>query len=149
MYISKILCFLGQKLGFISLLLFAFYAEAGTKPNVPDQIDGATKLTAEQVIELILSKPDLLLIDSRKKAEYIKGHIEGAINILNTQLTQKRLHKLVTNKSSPVIFYCNGHQCMRSAASVKMALSWGYNNIYWFRGGWQEWSEKRLPAITE
>ena len=149
MYISKHLCFLGQKLVCTSLLLFAFHTQAAIKPDVPELIDGATKLTAEQVIELILSKPDLLLIDSRKKAEYIKGHIEGAINILNTQLTQNTLHKLVTDKSNPVIFYCNGHQCMRSAASVKMALSWGYNNIYWFRGGWQEWSEKRLPAITE
>ena len=55
---------------------------ADAKPHAPESIPGATSVSAEQVVELILSKPDMIIIDSRKKAEYVKGHIEGAQNIL-------------------------------------------------------------------
>ena len=134
---------------FIGLLVCSINLQAGTKPDVPDQIEGANNLTAEQVIELILSNPKLVIIDSRKKTEYVKGHIEGSINILNTQLTANDLQKVLPGKSAQVLFYCNGHRCMRSADSTRKALSWGYNNVYWFRGGWKEWTSKKLPVITE
>jgi len=131
------------------LVLCSFTLHAGSKPTVPGQIPGASNLTAEQVIELILAKPDLIVIDSRKKTEYIKGHIEGAINMLNTSMTKAGMEAVVSDKSSTVLFYCNGQRCLRSSDAVKKALSWGYKDIYWFRGGWKEWTEKRLPIISE
>jgi len=104
---------------------------------------------AEQVIELILSEPALVVIDSRKKTEYIKGHIEGAINMLNTRMTPARLEELAADKSTKLLFYCNGERCMRSSDAVNKALSWGYENIFWPRGGWKEWTAKRLPVVTQ
>ena len=38
---------------------------------------------------------------------------------------------------------------MRSTDAVNKALAWGYKNVYWYRGGWKEWTEKRLPVVTE
>ena len=116
---------------------------------MPEKIEGANNLTAEQVIELILSNPGLVIIDSRKKTEYVKGHIEGSINILNTQLTAEELQKVLPSKSAQVLFYCNGNRCMRSADATRKALAWGYSRVYWFRGGWKEWTSKKLPVITE
>ncbi|MCW9013664.1 MAG: rhodanese-like domain-containing protein [Gammaproteobacteria bacterium] len=137
------------KLIFCALILCCCELQAGPRPVVPEQISGAKSLTAEQVIELILSQPDLVVIDSRKKTEYIKGHIEGAVNMLNTRMTQAGLEKIVPDKSATILFYCNGARCLRSSDSVSKALSWGYENIFWFRGGWKEWTEKRLPVISE
>ena len=133
----------------IALLVCSLHLQAGTKPDVPENIEGASNLSAEQVIELILSNPGLVIIDSRKKTEYVKGHIEGSINILNTQLTESDLQKVLPDKSAQVLFYCNGNRCMRSADATRKALSWGYNRVYWFRGGWKEWTNKKLPVITE
>jgi len=138
-----------RKFVFVVLLVCSLHLQAGAKPDVPQNIEGAHNLTAEQVIELILSSPELVIIDSRKKTEYVKGHIEGSINILNTQLTANRMHKVLPDKSSQVLFYCNGSRCMRSSDATSKALSWGYSNVYWFRGGWKEWTRKKLPVITE
>jgi rhodanese-related sulfurtransferase len=131
------------------LVFFSHSASAVEKPYAPENIPGATRVSAEEVVDLILSNPDMLIIDSRKKTEYLKGHIEGAINILNTELARGDLEIIAPDRTQAVLFYCNGARCLRSTDSINKALGWGYTNIYWFRGGWEEWTEKRLPVITE
>ena len=115
------------------------------KPIAPKQIAGATNLTAEQVVELIITTPELVIIDSRKDKEYAKGHIEGAISLLNTTMSEASLAVLVEEKQTPLLFYCNGERYKRSSNAAKDALKWGYSQVYWFRGGWIEWQKKKLP----
>lgn len=122
---------------------------AETKPVAPEEIAGAKTLAAEEVIELILSKPELVIIDSRKKTEYLKGHIEGAVSLLNTDMTPENLKKLAPDKTRTILFYCNGIRCKRSSDAASKAAGWGYQNLFWFRGGWDEWTEKRLPVVTD
>jgi rhodanese-related sulfurtransferase len=122
---------------------------ASEKPYAPESLPGVTILTAEEVISLILDNPDLIVIDSRKKTEYIKGHIEGAINILNTELGPEELEFIAPDRSTMLLFYCNGVRCLRSSDSLAKAVGWGYTNLFWFRGGWKEWTEKRLPVVTD
>lgn len=131
------------------LLLFSCLLFAEQKPYAPENIEGATIVSAEEVIDLILSDPDLVVIDSRKKTEYLKGHIEGAVNILNTKITRETLEKISADKSKPILFYCNGIRCLRSSDSIDKVKRWGYTSLFWFRGGWKEWSDKRLPVITD
>ena len=119
------------------------------KPMAPPAIDGAMNLSAEQVITLILTTPDLLIIDARKRSEYIKGHIQGAVNLLNSQMDEATLQGYADSKASALLFYCNGPHCMRSSDAVQKAIDWGYHNVFWFRGGWSEWSEKRLPVVND
>ncbi|MDQ1363098.1 MAG: hypothetical protein QG652_958 [Pseudomonadota bacterium] len=122
---------------------------AENKPVAPETIAGATTLTAEEVVELILSRPGLVIIDSRKKTEYLKGHIEGAISILNTDMKPEDLSRVAANKNQAILFYCNGIRCKRSSDAASKAAAWGYQNLYWYRGGWDEWMEKRLPVVTD
>ena len=121
---------------------------AGEKPYAPEEMPGTTIVSAEEVIEMILSNPELVVIDSRKKTEYIKGHIEGAINILNTELGLEELEFIAPEKTTALLFYCNGVRCLRSSDSLEKAAGWGYTNLFWFRGGWNEWTDKRLPIVT-
>ena len=131
------------------LILFSSALSAEQKPYAPENIKDVTVVSAEEVIELILANPDLIVIDSRKKTEYQKGHIEGAINMLNTQLKPEDLERVSPEKSTAILFYCNGLRCLRSADSIKKAKSWGYTRLIWFRGGWKEWTDKRLPVVTD
>ncbi len=131
------------------LMLFSSSLAAEQKPYAPENIKEVTIVSAEEVVELILARPDLVIIDSRKKTEYQKGHIEGAINMLNTQLKPEDLERVSPDKSTEILFYCNGTRCLRSADSIKKAKSWGYNKLIWFRGGWKEWTDKRLPVVTD
>ena len=133
---------------FIVLWTFSSVVSA-EKPYAPESLPGAAILTAEEVISMILGNPDLVVIDSRKKTEFIKGHIEGAINILNTELEIEDLESIVPDRTAALLFYCNGVRCLRSSDSITRAVDWGYTNLFWFRGGWKEWTEKRLPVVTD
>ena len=85
------------------LFLFAVVLSADDKPFVPDTLPGATVVTAEEVIEMILTNPDLLVIDARKSTEFVKGHIEGAHNLLNTTLTLAEMEALFSDRSAPLL----------------------------------------------
>ena len=129
------------------LLQLAFPVLAD-KPLAPDSIPGTTRVNAERALELILADPKMAIIDSRHAEEFAKGHIEGAINLLDNDTSAKTLAKYVANKNAPMLLYCNGERCMRSSHAAKIAVSEGYKKIYWFRGGWAEWIEKKMP-ITQ
>ncbi len=122
---------------------------AGQKPFAPEKIEGVAIVSAEEVIEMILADPELIVIDSRKKTEYLKGHIEGAINLLNTRLEREEFERISADKSRKILFYCNGVRCLRSSDAINKVKEWGYTNLIWFRGGWKEWSEKRPPIVTD
>lgn len=128
-----------------ALLLLTFTASAEIKS--PDFIDGTKLVTAEEAIELITSKTDLIVIDARKSSDRDEaGWIEGSIPLPNYDTTPESLAKNIPGKSTPVLFYCNGVKCGRSVESSKIAVKEGYKEIYWFRGGWEEWTQKGLPA---
>ncbi len=122
---------------------------AAEKPHAPKSVPGAIIVSAEQVVELILARPELVIIDSRKSSEYAKGHIEGAVNLLNTALRREDLEAVCADKDRPILFYCNGERCLRSSDAIRKAMGWGYRNVFWFRGGWKEWTDKRLPVISD
>lgn len=132
---------------FQTLLLCLFassYVVAGEM--TPETIPGTTKVNAEQLIELVDSHPDLVIIDSRKSSDHDKGWIEGSVPLPNTKTTPDSLAKHIKTKSTPVLFYCNGVTCGRSGEAAEIAIKAGYTKIYWFRGGWAEWIKKGLPV---
>jgi len=131
------------------LLLVPVIGIADSKPYAPELIDGVVIMSAEEAIELILENPDMPIIDSRKKTEYVKGHIEGAVNLLNAEMTESDLQLIAPDKHAAILFYCNGVRCLRSSDAIGRAQSWGYDNLFWIRGGWKEWMEKYLPVVTD
>jgi len=130
-----------------SAILFLGASAAYAKEDTPETLDGTTKVNAEKLIELIQNKPDLVVVDSRKPSDRAKGFIEGSVGLPNTETTAASLAKHLKAKTTPVAFYCNGIKCGRSAAAAKIAIAQGYSNIYWFRGGWDEWVQKGLPVM--
>ena len=134
---------------FYALFVAVFTVNADNKPYAPETIDNVIIVSAEEAIDLILDNPEMPIIDSRKKTEYVKGHIEGAVSILNTEMTEQDLEVIVPHKDAAILFYCNGARCLRSTDAIRKAKNWGYTNLIWFRGGWKEWTEKRLPIVTD
>ena len=130
---------------FFSIIILngAAWAE---KPLAPEKLPGTILVGAEETVELIVNTPNLLIIDSRKGVEHLKGHIQGSISLLDTEMTLEQLSKHAPDKSTPLLFYCNGERCLRSSRAAIKAQDWGYKLIYWFRGGWNEWLEKGMPV---
>ena len=132
-------------LAVFTLMLLAASVARAEKPIAPKSIPGSIIVTAEQTIELTVAKPTLLIIDARRPEEYQKGHIEGAVNLPDTDLSELGLARYTRGHERPLLFYCNGERCLRSANAIRKVLSWGYQTVYWFRGGWAEWLDKGLP----
>lgn len=137
-----------RKLSILALILFALASGAvrAEKPVAPEFIPGTKRVTAEEAVKLLLTEHALVVIDARRREEHAKGHIEGAVSLLDATMTEESLAAHVPTKNIPILFYCNGDRCVRSTRACQKAVSWGYNNVYWLRGGWKEWTEKGFPV---
>jgi rhodanese-related sulfurtransferase len=128
-------------------LLLLVTGQAYASGPILDQVPGTTKVDSEKVLELAETLPDLVIIDSRiTQDRQAAGWIPGAVFLPNTETDEASLAKAIPTKSTPVLFYCNGLKCGRSADAATKAVKAGYTNIYWFPGGWEEWSKAGLPA---
>jgi len=116
---------------------------------VPDEIPGVETLTAEGVINKANSTDKLVIIDARINKDRASGFIEGSLSLPDISTNCDTLSKLVANKRTPLLFYCNGVKCGRSVVAVKIAKSCGYSNLSWFRGGFEEWKQKGYQYVTE
>ena len=68
-----------------------------------------------------------LLVDVRSKAEFNKGHLEGAIHI-EWDKTNALMQAIGMNTRRPVVFYCRtGNRAGKSIVTLK---SKGYTNIF-------------------
>ncbi len=132
---------------FACLMPLAIAMAAVPIPDAPLKIEGAAELDYEGVLDLIESRHDLVIVDNRPRADYDRGHIEGAVNILNTDLTAAVLSLYVADKHTPVLFYCRGLTCGRSASAVRAALDWGYTDVYYYALGMDDWRSQGMPAV--
>ena len=87
-------------------------------------------------------KKGVMLIDSRPAArQYDPGHIPGAVNIPDSKFDQMA-GSLPQDKSTLLIFYCGGLQCILSHNSAFKAEKLGYTNIRVYADGSPDWAAK-------
>ena len=115
---------------------------------IPDRIPGATTVDAEGVLSLAAKLQNLVIIDSRISGDRAHGYIEHSISLPNTETSCKTLAKHIPAKSTPVLFYCNGVRCGRSVVATRIAVGCGYREVYWFKGGFEEWLAKKYPFTS-
>ncbi len=142
---------------FNHLLAFVMVSSAGfaaaaqeAPPLAPMHIDGATTVDYQGVIELIGAQSGLVVVDSRPATDYAHGHIETAINVVSSDMTDPEvLSSRVASQATPVMFYCQGIKCGRAAAATKKAIEWGYTNVYYYANGMDEWLAEGMPTVKE
>jgi rhodanese-related sulfurtransferase len=116
--------------------------------EAPMDIKGAKTLNADSVIELIQKTSTIVILDNRSAADYEAGHIEGAVRLIDTDITEEAvLAKHVKAKNTPVLFYCNGLKCGRAAKATEKAVGWGYTNVHYYALGLEEWKQRKLPLV--
>ncbi len=113
----------------------------------PESIEGSIRVDAEGVLELINKFPQLVMIDARIPGDRKFGYIESSISLPNTETRCETLAGVIPATDNPVVFYCNGSKCGRSAKNTRIAVQCGYRQIYWFRGGIEEWSAMQFPLL--
>ncbi len=109
----------------------------------------AITVDAEHFIELFRSVPNLVIIDSRHYQDYTQGYIETSTNLPLRDTNCGSLKKLTKNKDQALVFYHNGSLADASIDAIHIASACGYQQLFWFRGGFVEWTDKDYPYLIE
>jgi 3-mercaptopyruvate sulfurtransferase SseA len=97
-----------------------------------------------------------LLLDLGTKAEGLweKGRVSGAINLPWADYAAKNRFRETSlnenlDKTEEVVFYwcVPGSWCLPVFAIAK-AVNWGYQKVYYFKGGGAAWKEAGYPIET-
>jgi len=90
-----------------------------------------------------MNDSDTIVIDVREPEEFLKGHIENAINTPLGNLPA-HLSKVEAHKNKPVLIACQTGT--RSASAGKILTKAGFEQVFVITGGMQAWeNEYKLP----
>jgi thiosulfate/3-mercaptopyruvate sulfurtransferase len=122
-----------------------------------------------QWLEKNINNDNLVIIDTRKKEDYLKGHLKGAINypksswfkgkvgnipkIYNTpEQFQEMFSKAGVTEDSIVVFYSAGKDnkdFADAASGFYTAWIYGFKNSVLLNGGYSKWIEENKETTIE
>lgn len=84
-----------------------------------------------------------VVLDVREPNEFMKSHIENAVNIPLGKL-EEQLGKLEKHKKHPIIVTCQSGA--RSVPACKTLTKSGFDVVFNMLGGMQAWEDDKLPV---
>ncbi len=84
---------------------------------------------------------EVILLDARRPSVIARGGIPGSqpIDLLSIDSVGKRLDPKIAKFSTKVVYGDNPADAIARAVAKKM-LEAGYEDVRWYRGGWEEWA---------
>ena len=116
----------------IFLLIQDLLASSFSKFGSVSPLIAVTKMNTE----------DAVVIDIREPAEFLKSHVEDAINIPLGKL-EEQLPSLEKYQSRPIIVLCQTGA--RSVTACKTLSKNGFGQVFNMLGGMQSWEDNKLP----
>lgn len=89
-----------------------------------------------------MNHDDILILDVRDATEFLKSHIDNAVNIPLDKL-QDKLVSFEKYKNQSVVVVCQTGA--RSISACKTLNNAGFSQIFNITGGMQSWEENKLP----
>lgn len=89
-----------------------------------------------------MNSDDVAVLDVRESNEFIKSHIENAINIPLSKV-EEQLGSLEKHKAHPLIVTCQTGA--RSVSACKTLTKAGFQQVFNMTGGMQSWEDNKLP----
>ena len=110
----------------------------------PETVTGATTVDSAKAKELFDS--GAVFVDVRSDKDWAGGRIPDAVHIELKKAYNEESLGAAAKKTDPVVVYCNGHSCLRSAKASEQAVSWGFTSIYYYRDGYPAWKAAGYPT---
>ncbi len=89
-------------------------------------MEGYRAITMEEAKEIFATKGDYKILDVRRADEYASGHIPGAVNYANEDIS-KTPFGMFTDLDEVIYVYCRSGRRSKEAAKKMAAI--GYTNI--------------------
>ncbi len=104
------------------------------------------KIDAAQLKEMRANRRPLL-VNVLDEAKFVREHIPASINIPGgrkdfTEEVQRRLG----GKDQPVVVYCASISCQASPQAARRLDEAGFEQVYDFEGGMEEWKQAGRPV---
>ncbi len=113
------------------------------KESVKPELPTNTELTVTyEQMKKIINNPDFIIIDARSPEMFAKSKIGKAINIFpydEEAVFMPKILELPTDKR--IVVYCDGGNCDSSHKLAEAIKSFGYNNVFIYTGGWDDWTK--------
>jgi rhodanese-related sulfurtransferase/glyoxylase-like metal-dependent hydrolase (beta-lactamase superfamily II) len=109
----------------------------------PDLVEGSSRVTIEQLAELVGQVPNLQLVDVRNPGETAAGTLAGARAIPLARLVES-LDEL--DPAAPLVINCAGGH--RSLIAASVLRHFGFSDVSDVIGGYGAWTGAGLPIAT-
>jgi len=98
-----------------------------------------------EFLKQLMESGDVLLFDARTKEEFNAGHIPGAKNleVLDFYEGFSRFSTIFSGDKI-IVCYCSSKYCEDSFKLATLLFHQEVDNIFIFRGGYEEWVEKSV-----
>lgn len=132
----------------LASLLVLLCSLSGCDRSIKVSDQDLLQIQYRELVSLLESdkKQGVVLVDTRKAADYDNGHIPSAINIFLPDIVggDARL-----SRAKNIVVYSNDWSDPISRAAGKRLMALGYKNVVDFRGGIEAWrAEGRLLAVN-
>jgi len=132
----------------IITLLLSFFVHSVSADNT--DFPGRAKYPYVPYIELddlYKSLNNSVIIDSRSIYEYetlrIKNAVSIPLNLSSKKFEKQMLQLRAENPNKKLVFYCNGHTCMKSYKAALRTIKFvGLKNVYAYDAGVFDWAKK-------
>ena len=128
----------------LAVFALAFCMNGAFAADSPETVAGATTVDAAKAKELF--DQGVAFVDPRKDKDWAAGRIPDAIHLELHKVFNEQSLGAEVKKGDPVVFYCNGHSCLRSSEAAEAAVGWGYTKVYYFRDGFPAWKAAGYPV---
>src|SRR5690606_25872071 len=85
-----------------------------------------------------------VFIDVRPSRDWAWGQVDGAVH-LELARDFAGLAHTEWPRTVPLVVYCDSAVCAESAEAVRMAVDWGYRQVFYFREGYFAWQLADFP----
>lgn len=82
---------------------------------------------SNDVIEMVRSNKDIILVDVRTPEEYREKRIPGSVLLPDYEI-RNRASEVIPDKNARIVVYCRSGR--RSAEAAKVLKDMGYENVY-------------------
>lgn len=94
-----------------------------------------TQISQDEALKMMQEQTDYLIVDVRRPDEFAEGHIAGAVNVPNEEITDE-MPELLPDNDQLLLIYCRSGN--RSKEASQKLADIGYTNVYEF-GGINTW----------
>ena len=94
-----------------------------------------TQISQDEAMQMMQDESDYLIVDVRRPDEFAEGHIAGAINVPNEEISDE-MPELLPDKDQLILIYCRSGN--RSKEASQKLADIGYTKVYEF-GGINTW----------